>query len=86
MKEPVQRAKTMKAAAGIRPSPEWITLNARLQSDEAGLFEQQLLARIVAQESAVRVSQVEYSASADRHAPVSWPYRLGEDTGCRSCG
>ncbi|MGH9846935.1 MAG: hypothetical protein ACREEM_50200 [Blastocatellia bacterium] len=48
-----QKLKTMKAAAALAPSPGWETLNAGKRCDEAGLFEQELFARLVAQDEAV---------------------------------
>jgi ATP-dependent Clp protease ATP-binding subunit ClpA len=54
MKEPLQSARTMKAAAGVVSPAEWITLDSRQQCDEAGLFEQELYARVIAQDQAVQ--------------------------------
>jgi ATP-dependent Clp protease ATP-binding subunit ClpB len=48
-----QQAKTMKAAAAFAAGPGWETLNAGKRCDEAGLFEQELFARLVAQDEAV---------------------------------
>ncbi len=53
MKTSEQNPKTMKAAAALAPSPAWETLNAGKRCDEAGLFEQELFARLVAQDEAV---------------------------------
>ncbi len=46
--------KTLKAAAGLGSAPEWVTLNAQQQCDEAGLFKEALLERVVAQDEAVQ--------------------------------
>ncbi|MCI0336503.1 MAG: AAA family ATPase [Acidobacteria bacterium] len=43
----------MKAVAAVGASPDWIPLNAKQRCDEAGLFEQELFARIVEQDEAV---------------------------------
>lgn len=48
-----QNAKTMKAAAAVASLPSWETLNAGKRCDEAGIFEQELFARLVAQDEAV---------------------------------
>ena len=53
MKVTSQKLKTMKAAAGADGVTDWVTLNARQRCDEAGLFEQELFARVVAQDDAV---------------------------------
>jgi ATP-dependent Clp protease ATP-binding subunit ClpB len=53
MKTTEQKPKTMKAAAGLAPWPGWETLNAGERCDEAGLFESELFARLVAQDEAV---------------------------------
>ena len=53
MKITSQRLKTMQAAAGADGAGDWVTLNARQRCDEAGVFEQALFARVVAQDDAV---------------------------------
>ncbi|HZS09131.1 MAG TPA: AAA family ATPase [Blastocatellia bacterium] len=53
MKMATQKIKSMKAAASASQSGGWITLNARQRCDEASLFEQELFARVVAQDDAV---------------------------------
>jgi ATP-dependent Clp protease ATP-binding subunit ClpB len=45
----------MKAAASMAQPSEWITLNATQRCDEAGLFEDELFGRIIAQDEAVLV-------------------------------
>jgi ATP-dependent Clp protease ATP-binding subunit ClpB len=53
------KGKTLKAAAGATSAPEWVTLNVRQRCDEAGLFEEALFERVVAQDDAVRaLSQI----------------------------
>jgi ATP-dependent Clp protease ATP-binding subunit ClpA len=54
MKEILQSTKIMKAAVGVMSSTDWITLDSRQQCDEAGLFEQELFARVIAQDQAVQ--------------------------------
>ncbi|MGE0130812.1 MAG: AAA family ATPase [Blastocatellales bacterium] len=53
MKPMSQKVKVMKAAAGAPASLDWVTLNARERCDEARYFEQELFARVVAQDDAV---------------------------------
>jgi ATP-dependent Clp protease ATP-binding subunit ClpB len=56
MRAPSQKAKAMKAAAGGTEPPasmDWVTLNAGQRCDEARYFEQELFARVVAQDDAV---------------------------------
>lgn len=48
------KGKTLKAAVGATAAPEWVTLNVRQRCDEAGLFEEALFERVVAQDDAVR--------------------------------
>jgi len=48
-----QQMKVMKAAVGVVASAEWVALNAGQRCDEARVFEQELFARIVAQDDAV---------------------------------
>ena len=52
MRPTSQKAKVMAAAAGA-PSADWVTLNAQQRCDEARYFEQELFARVVAQDDAV---------------------------------
>ncbi len=47
------KVKVMKAAAGAPASIDWVMLNARQRCDEARYFEQELFARVVAQDDAV---------------------------------
>jgi ATP-dependent Clp protease ATP-binding subunit ClpA len=49
----LRKAKAMAAAAGADESEGLVSLNARRRSPEAGEFERQLLARVVAQDDAV---------------------------------
>jgi ATP-dependent Clp protease ATP-binding subunit ClpA len=49
----LRKAKTMAAAVGAAESPGWVSLNAKQRSYEASEFEQQLSARVVAQDDAV---------------------------------
>ena len=56
MRSTSQKAKAMKAVAGETASPasmDWVTLNAGQRCDEARYFEQELFARVVAQDDAV---------------------------------
>jgi ATP-dependent Clp protease ATP-binding subunit ClpB len=53
MSASTERVNMMTAAAGIAPEKGWIQLNAAKQCDEAGLFEEALFKRVVAQEEAV---------------------------------
>ena len=53
MKPLPQPMKVMKAAVGVAASAEWVALNAGQRCDEARVFEQELFARIVAQDDAV---------------------------------
>jgi ATP-dependent Clp protease ATP-binding subunit ClpA len=53
MKPLPQQMKVMKAAVGVAASAEWVALNAGQRCDEARVFEQELFARIVAQDDAV---------------------------------
>src|SRR5262245_23463047 len=56
MKPTSQKAKALKAAAGVTAAPasmDWVTLNAGQRCDEAQYFEQELFARVVAQDDAV---------------------------------
>jgi ATP-dependent Clp protease ATP-binding subunit ClpA len=56
MKPMSPKVKAMKACAGAPAAPasmDWVTLNARQRCDEARYFEQELFARVVAQDDAV---------------------------------
>lgn len=53
MAEKSENANAMKAAASTAPASGWITLNAAQRCDEAGLFEDELFGRIIAQDEAV---------------------------------
>jgi ATP-dependent Clp protease ATP-binding subunit ClpB len=53
MRPTSQKAKFMTAAAGAPGSADWVTLNASQRCDEARYFEQELFARVVAQDDAV---------------------------------
>jgi ATP-dependent Clp protease ATP-binding subunit ClpB len=53
MRPTSQKVKAMTAAAGAPSSADWVTLNAGQRCDEARYFEQELFARVVAQEDAV---------------------------------
>ncbi|HEY8461439.1 MAG TPA: AAA family ATPase [Blastocatellia bacterium] len=53
MRPTSQKVKVMTAAAGAQSSADWVTLNASQRCDEARYFEQELFARVVAQEDAV---------------------------------
>src|SRR5215475_14040852 len=53
MRPTSQKAKVMTAAAGAPGSADWVALNAGQRCDEARYFEQELFARVVAQDDAV---------------------------------
>ncbi len=53
MRSTSQKAKAMTAAAGESPSEDWAPLDAKQRCDEARYFEQELFARVVAQDEAV---------------------------------
>src|SRR6266542_3331744 len=53
MRPTSQKVKAVAAAAGEPASADWVALNASQRCDEARYFEQELFARVVAQEDAV---------------------------------
>jgi len=53
MATPVQKTRALKVASGTEPPAEWVKLDAKQRCNAAGVFEQELFQRLVAQEDAV---------------------------------